>query len=338
MPSKIRIGLVGTGLIARRAHLPALCADPDTEVVALASGRADSARSAAAEFKVPQVYETWEELVADPTVDAVDVCTINSLHAPIAIAAAQAGKHVLVEKPMAVSLEQADAMVAAAESAGTVLMVAHNLRFIPLFAELQRIVAEGTLGRVLSARASFMHAGPDEAWGASSDWFWREEAAGGGALLDLGIHMIDLLRWTVGREVTEVSALTARLEKPTFAEDNAFLLMRFEGDVIAGLQTSWTARPFPDTQMVIQGEKGRAVLGQSSKEPLVVYLAGAGGVNKVVPDLPEKSAFINPYVHFIRVIQGGERPLVDGREGRASLAVAIAAYESARLGQVIRLA
>lgn len=182
-----------------------------------------------------------------------------------------------------------------------------------------------------------MHAGPDESWGATSDWFWREETAGGGALLDLGVHMIDLLRWVVGRPVREVSAMVSRIEKPTFAEDNAIVLMRLDGNVLASVQTSWTARPFPDNQVTIQGENGRVIVGRSPSEPLAIYLRGASGVEKQTPTIPESSRHGNPYAHFVDAVLHRTPPLIDGREGRATLAVALAAYQSAKTGRVVSL-
>jgi predicted dehydrogenase len=302
------------------------------------SGHRAHAESAARDFGAERVLASWEEAVADPGIDAIDICTPNALHAPIAIAAARAGKHVIVEKPMATSLAEADAMVRAAREAGITLMVAHNLRFAPIFQVIERGMRDGVVGRPFTARGMFMHAGPDEFWGATSDWFWQEDSAGGGSLLDMGIHMIDLLRWMIGRPVVEVSAMTSRAVKPTFADDNAFVLMRFEGDVLASVQSSWSARPIPDRQIAIYGEKGNIMMGRSAAEPLAFHLQTDGDPATVIPDIPASSPIGDPFVHFVRSIQQGVEPLVTGEEGRTSLAIALAAYESARSGHVVSLA
>jgi UDP-N-acetylglucosamine 3-dehydrogenase len=334
-----RIGVIGCGLIARRTHLPAYAASADADLVAVCSGRRASAESAAAEFGVRRVHDDWRALIADPEIDAVDICAPNALHAPIAIAASQAGKHVLVEKPMALSLAEADAMIAAARAAERVLMVAHNLRYQPVYEAIKRIVADGLIGRPLAARGVFMHAGPDEFWGATSDWFWQEQAAGGGALLDMGIHMIDLLRWFIDEPVVEVEAMTARLAKPTFADDNAFVLLRFAGGAIASMQASWTARPFPDREVVIHGERGHVALGRAQGEPPALHVQDGGPetARKVDIALPAVSALVNPFVHFLRVVREGIPPLTSGEEGRATLAVTLAAYEAARSGCKVAL-
>ena len=334
---RVQVAVIGCGLIAQRSHLPAYVATSEAELAAVVSGHRETAEAVAREFGNPHVFDSWQEAVDAPDIDAIDICTPNALHASIAIAAARAGKHVLVEKPMATSLQDADAMVAAAREAGVVLMVAHNLRFVPIYQAMQKAIAEGAIGRPLSARGVFMHAGPDEFWGATSDWFWEQGQAGGGSLLDMGIHMIDLLRWMIGRPVREVSAMTARVLKPTFADDNAIVLMRFEGDILASVQSSWSARPFPDRQITIHGELGHIAMGRSAEEPLVINLQEGEGSRKVIPAILPASTVGDPFVNFVRSIRDGVEPFVNGEDGRASLAVALAGYESAESGRVVRL-
>jgi len=333
----VRVAVIGCGLVARRSHLPVYVAASEAELVAVVSGHRNTAEKAAREFGNPRVLSTWEEAIAASDIDAIDVCTPNALHARIAIAAAEAGKHVIVEKPMATTMKDADDMVAAARRAGVVLMVAHNLRFVPVYQAMHDAVAHGVIGRPFSARGVFMHAGPDEFWGATGDWFWKKDPAGGGALLDMGIHMVDLLRWIIGRPVRDVMAMTSRVLKPTFADDNAFVLMRFEGDVLASVQSSWSARPFPDRQITIHGELGHIAMGRSAEEPLVVYLRDGEGSARIVPDIPATSPLGDPFVHFVRCIQGGVEPLVTGEEGRASLEVVLAAYRAAESGRLVSL-
>jgi predicted dehydrogenase len=335
MTRPVRVAVVGAGLVAQRSHLPAYVAAEEAELAAIVSGREETARQVAAQFGNPPVLRSWEEAVADPEIDAIDICAPNYLHAPIAIAAARAGKHVLVEKPMALSVAEADAMIAAAREAGALLMVAHNLRYVPIYEAIKRVVSEGTIGRPLAARGVFMHAGPDEFWGATSDWFWDAQRAGGGALLDMGIHMIDLVRWFVDRPVLDVSAMMSRSLKPTPFDDNAIALLRFEGDVIASVQASWAARPFPDRQVTIHGELGHLAMNAAAPEPLVVHVLGGENGRKILPEIARRGERGNPFVHFARVIQGQEAPLTTGEEGRASLAVALAAYEAARTGRTV---
>ena len=328
----LRIGVVGAGLIARRAHLPAYAADPLADLSGVCSGHRANAEAAAREFGVRRVYGSWEEMVADPGIEAIDICAINSLHAPVAIAALHAGKHVLVEKPMALTLAEADAMLTAAHRAERVLMVAHNLRYEPVFETAKRLLNEGVIGAVRAIRGTFMHAGPDESWGATSAWFWQEEEAGGGALIDLGVHTIDLIRWLMaGDPVTEVEAMTARLEKPTFADDNAIVLLRFGSGVLGSVQASWTARPVPEVNLVVHGGRGRLWIERGTSRPIVLHVAKeGGGFERLTPELPAAGALGNPFSHFVRVVREGVAPRSSGQDGRNTLAVTLAAYEAAR--------
>jgi predicted dehydrogenase len=324
-------------LIAQRAHLPGYAACDEAEVVALASGSLDRAREVAAEAGISTIYERWQDLVADPAVEAVDICAPNHLHAVMAVAAANGGKHVLVEKPMALSLPEADAMIEAARAAGVLLMVSHNLRFVPIYAEVKRIIASGEIGRPLAGRGVFMHAGPDEFWGAESEWFW-DERAGGGSLLDMGVHMIDLMRWYFDERVVEVTAMTSRLVKPTPFDDNAVVVMRFAGGALASVQSSWTARPEPDRQVTIHGEDGHVAMGRTQAEPLFVHVRDETGTRRYAPAIPASTAARSPFAHFANCIRSGERPLIDGEEGRRTLAVTLAAYESASAGRAVKIA
>jgi UDP-N-acetylglucosamine 3-dehydrogenase len=328
----LRIGVVGAGLIARRAHLPAFAADPLADLAGICSGHRANAQSAAAEFGVRRVYGSWEELVADPGIEAIDICATSALHGPVAIAALHAGKHVLVEKPMALTLDEADAMLAAARRAERVLMVAHNFRYEPLFEAAKEIVSAGTIGAVRAIRGSFMHAGPEESWGATSDWFWQEEDAGGGALIDLGVHIIDLVRWLMADDpVVEVEAMMTRLEKPTFADDNAIALLRFGSGVVGSVQASWTERPLVELTLVVHGERGRLWIDRGAKRPIVMHLQKeGGGIETLLPELPAQSPLGNPFAHFVRVVREGVAPRSSGQEGRDTLAITLAAYEAAR--------
>lgn len=331
-PSPVRVAVVGCGLIAQRSHFPAYAAAPEAEIAAVVSLNPVEAQNAERNFGAKRSLPSWEAAVADPEIDAIDICTPNYLHAPIAIAAARAGKHVFVEKPMATKLEDANAMVAAARENGVYLTVGHNLRFAPIFQTMRSALQDGVIGRPFAARGVYMHAGPDESWGSTSQWFWDEATAGGGALLDMGIHMIDVMRWIIDRPVLEVSAMLARHLKPTFADDTAFVLMRFQGDLVASVQAAWSARPTSDRELVIHGEDGNIAMGRSSRDPLVYNIRGEGRPTKVVPEVPATVDPDTPYLDFVRAIQQGREPRVTGEDGRDSLAIALAGYESARTG------
>jgi predicted dehydrogenase len=323
----VRLAVVGCGAIARRSHLRAFKKIDGVEVVAFASRSLSSAQAAADEWggEGAVVVDDWRSLLDDDGIDAVDICTPNALHREIAVAFADGGRHVLVEKPMATSVDDADAMVAAAARGGVVLMPAQNVRFAGPFAAAREVVAAGRVGSVVGVRAAFGHSGPQD-WAPDASWFFDPALAGGGALLDLGVHMIDVLRAVLADEVVEVAAMVHR--RPEGVDDVAQLLLRFSGGALGTLHASWAARPAPDHQLTVFGTDGRLHL--DSRTPLT--LAPAVGDPEVVA-LPDRAD--SPFAAFARAVDHGEAPAVTGVDGRAAVAIACAAYASASSGRFV---
>jgi UDP-N-acetylglucosamine 3-dehydrogenase len=322
----LRVALVGCGAIARRAHLPAFkAAGPDTvDVVAFASRTRSSAEAAALEWGSGRVEDDWRRLIDSPDIDAVDICTPNRYHAEVAIAAAGAGKHVLVEKPMACSVAEADAMIDAAAAGRVMLSVAHNLRDAPPFFTARRLVASGALGTVVGFRAAFGHAGP-HGWAPEAGWFYDPDESGGGALIDLGIHVADLIRFVLADEATEVSAMVTMLTPGI--DLAAQVLLRMAGGAIGTFHASWAARPGPDHQLTVFGAD--ATMHLDRRSPLSVLRPGAK---------PETITLDGPpadvYAAFARACLAGGPAPVTAEDGRAALAVIEAAYRSARSGHI----
>lgn len=322
----LRVGLIGCGAVARRFHLPALKAVDGVDVVAFASRSQGSAEAAAAEWGGGKTTTDWREILAD--VDAVDICTPNGLHAEQAVAAAEAGKHVLVEKPMARTVSEADAMIAASEQAGVVLQVAHNVRYAAPFVAAR--LAAPRIGELVGFRAAFGHSGPQD-WAPDSDWFFDPGIAGGGVLLDLGIHVMDLLRFVTGDEVVEVGAMTRETSR---VEDSAQVILRLRGGAVGSVHASWVARPAPDHQLTLFGTEGLLHLDGRTA---LTFRPATGDEERV--ELPD--GLSNPYADFVRTI-AGERvddpvPAPTDADGRAALAIVCGAYEAARSGTVVRL-
>lgn len=316
----VRLGIVGCGAAARRLHLPGFRA-AGADLVAFASRTRASAEEAAAWWGSGEVADDWRALVAMPDLDGVVVCTPNALHAPVAIAAAEAGHNVLVEKPIAPSLADADAMIAAAERAGVILSVAHNAR-VP-FAAMRDAVPR--VGRVVAVRAWLTTPGP-AAWAPGSDWFFDEDAAGGGALLDLGVHVADLVRATTGLEVATVAAIT---EPPgATIDDAAHVLLSFEGGATGSIHVAWNA-PMPDHGLTIVGTD--AVLHADARTAPSLLEPGRD------PAPLSETPGVDPYAAFVRAIEAGGSPEVTGRDGRAALAIVRAAYDAASTGQTVKV-
>jgi predicted dehydrogenase len=201
---RLRVGVIGAGIGAY--HLKGYADIPEVERAALAGLDDDRVRRVAAEYGVPKTYREYEELLADEGIDAVSVCLPNFLHAPVAIAALQAGKHVLVEKPLARTSEEARAMIAAAEASGKVLMTGFNRRYRGDVQWIKQYIAAGALGKIYYAKAFWMRRAGIPNLGS---WFVSKAQSGGGPLIDLGVHVLDIALHLLGEpEVKTVSAST----------------------------------------------------------------------------------------------------------------------------------
>jgi len=312
----INVAVIGCGAIAQRAHIPGLLA-AGARVGVVASRSAASAQAAAAFAGGADVVEDWQAAVGRADVDAVAICTPNHLHEPIAVAAAMAGKHVLVEKPMATTLAAADRMITAAATAGVVLMPAHNVRFAPPFVAAAAAVARGDIGEVTGVRAAFGHGGPQQ-WAPEATWFRDPAQAGGGALLDLGVHVADLLRAVVHDDAIAVSAL---VHHDGVIDDDAQVMLRFAGGAIGTFHASWIAPSGPDHQLTVIGTEG--TLHLDTRTPLTL-LSRDGSTSRVA--LPHTVS--NPFEQLVRAV-AGEPVELTAADGRASLAIVLAAYAAA---------
>jgi predicted dehydrogenase len=320
--------MLGCGAIARRSHIPAFRNCEAVDLVAFASRTLASAEAAAGEWGGGDVTSDWRSVIGRDDVDAIDICSPNAFHREQAIAAAKDGKHVLVEKPMATKPSEADEMIAAAQAAGVVLHVAHNMRYIPALIAARDAVPR--LGEILAVRTAFGHAGP-RAWAPDATWFFDTKLSGGGALIDLGIHAIDFVRYVTGLDVTEVSAMTSGAED---AEDAAQVLFRFDNGSTGVLHASWVARPAPDFALMVFGTEGTLRV-DAGRPP---SLRTASGEKE---DLELPTVETNVCSDFVRAINGDAFPgpavPATGEEGRAAVAIVAAAYESARTGRTVAL-
>jgi UDP-N-acetylglucosamine 3-dehydrogenase len=322
----VKLALIGCGSIARRSHLPAFKKLEGVEVVALASRSLTSAEAAAEECGGGNVYDDWRK-VLDLDIDAVDICSPNANHVDQAVAAAEAGKHVLVEKPMACTLDEANDMLEAAKDSAIVMHVAHNLRYVPTLVAARDNVPR--VGNIVAVRAAFGHSGP-RGWAPDATWFFDKELSGGGALIDLGIHAIDFVRFVTGLEATHVNAMTFGNES---VEDAAQLTIRFETGAIGSVHASWVARPAPDFGLTIFGTDG--TLHLDARTPLTFRAADG---EKIEIELPE--AVSSPYEDFVLAASGGTprgNPAT-AEDGRAAVAIVSAAYEAAATGSTVEVA
>jgi len=334
MGAELKIGLVGCGAHAGSHVRGLLGARDSVAVTAVCDLDPERAALRGAELAAARVYADYEAFLGEADVDGVLLCLPHRTHAPATIAAARAGKHVLVEKPITTSLADANAMIEAADSAGVTLMVAHNQRFFPEHQRVRALLDEGAIGTIYCARADHNQ----EFLPPGSHWIRRREEAGGGATMGYGVHRIDLLRWLVG-EIAQVAHFqhAAPDRRSGFeGETSAVTIFTFANGAIGEMAINWTARRPPWMDMLyLYGDQGSihnvGGLFVDSRR----HSGALDGVVKV--DVPDADPFAEQIRHFAACVLNGTEPLTSGADARKTLEVCLAAYESARTGQVIRL-
>ncbi|QDP41651.1 Gfo/Idh/MocA family protein [Radiobacillus deserti] len=329
---KLKVGVVGCGSIANHRHLPEYQNNPAVEIVAVCDIVEERAKTTAELFGAANYYTDYQELIQNNDVDMISVCTPNYLHAPVSIAALNAGKHVLCEKPMATSEAEAKDMIAASEKSGKKLMIGHNQRFVPSHQKAKELIANGELGRIYSFRTAFGHGGP-EGWSADGkkSWFFKKEEAFIGALGDLGVHKADLLRYILGEEVKEVASFVeGNAKQNSTVDDNAVALLRTESGIIGTLAASWAYVSSEDNSTVIYGEHGIMRLEEDPVYSMIIQYKDGSTVNYQLGQIQTNENQSNSGVidHFVSSVQNDEQPLITGEEGWKSLQVIIAALEA----------
>lgn len=337
MRAEVGFGIVGAGMVARY-HAQAIAQAAGARLVAVC--RADSSRAAeaAAELGVP-CESSLEALLERPDIDAVCLCSPSGLHAEQALAAARAGKHVLVEKPMALSLADADAMIDACREAGVRLGVAFQRRTERAGRELHDAIRAGELGELVLATVSVPYFRPP-AYYDSAPWRGTWSLDGGGALMNQGIHLVDLLLWLVGGEAEVVGASGRAAIHQIEVEDCVVAALRFSGGARGTLIATTAAAPGFPHRVEIYGTRGGAqiegdvVVRWEGLRPRVeprspaVVAAGSGAS----PSGIGHAGHTHLVEDFVAAVREGRGPLVDGAEGRRSLALVLAVYAAAGLG------
>lgn len=329
--SKVRVAVIGCGSISKHRHIPEYAANPNVELIAfcdLVSERAEHY----ANLHGGKAYTNYKEMLQAEKPDAVSVNLPNVLHAPVSIDVANAGAHVLVEKPMATNYEEGLAMIEAAKKNGVYLMVGHNQRLMPPHVKAKEILKTGKMGKVLTFRTSFGHPGPEN-WSIDGrgSWFFRKEEAIMGAMGDLGVHKSDLIRWLLDDEVEEVAAFVGTVHKEgTECDDNSTCLLRMKSGAIGTLVASWTYYKGQDNSTVLWCENGAMHIGTHPEDQVIVELRD-GSVEKYkvgAMATNEKQVASGVIDAFINSIVTNTPPSISGEEGLKSLNVILAAFES----------
>jgi len=325
-------GLIGASDIADTRMIPAINAQPDARVVAVVSASGERARQLAAAHAIRNAYDTLEALLADPAVDAVYISSTNDHHLVQALAAARAGKHVLCEKPLALTLADARLMVDSCHEAGVVIGTNHHLRNAASIRTLQRLVADGVIGTPLAARVFHAVYLPPRLQG----WRLTDPAAGGGVIFDITVHDADTLRFVLGSEVLEATALSATQGLASGALEDAVMgVLRLENGVLAQFHDAFTIA-HARTGMELHGTAGSLyATGVMTQEPVgQIILRRDGREEQVAIEAPE-DLYVRSVRLFDAAIRGDGQPSATGEDGIRSLAVALAVRESAATGRVV---
>jgi 1,5-anhydro-D-fructose reductase (1,5-anhydro-D-mannitol-forming) len=330
----LRWGLIGASTIGREWMVPAIGAQPDSMVAAVASSSPERARRYADELGIPNAFTSVADLLAEPTIDAIYISTTNEWHEPQALAAVAAGKHVLCEKPLALSLDSARRMVAAAASAGVALGTNHHLRNAATHRKMRELIQTGAIGRPLAARVFHAVYLPPHL----QSWRVDRPEAGGGVILDITVHDADTLRFALGDEVAEVTAMTANQGMGRAGLEDAVMgVMRFRNGVIAQFHDAFTA-PHAPTGFEVHGTEGslfgREVMAQ---QPMGTVSMRRQGSEEEVP-VDHENLYERSVRCFNAAIRGESEPAATGEDGVQSLAVALAVREAAETSQTVRIA
>ena len=262
----LNIGIIGCGTIARVRHAPEYSRNPDCRLTAFADAVPGRAAELASLYRA-DAFEDYRALLRRSDIDAVSLCSANQTHAVIAREALLSGKHVLCEKPMALTVEDAEMLCKTSKETGRLLIPAHNQRLFPAHQEAMKILRTGRMGRVISFTASFRHGGP-ESWSIDSQggcWFFSK-AAGCGVLSDLAVHKIDLINALLGEPITVVVSDLSTLDKkdasgtPIEVCDHASLLCRTEGGVHGVIMASWCNYGQEENSVSLYCENGRMLI------------------------------------------------------------------------------
>ncbi len=343
MAVRVRVGLIGAGFIAD-IHAHAFKHHvQNAEVIAVASKTPGKAARFAAEREIPHAFEDYRVLLERDDIDLVTVAIPNDLHCQAVCDAAEAGKHVVCEKPLCRTLAEADRMIETCARYSRFLFYAEELLFAPKYVRAKRLVEEGALGRPFLVKQLEEHDGPHESW------FWDVNRSGGGVLLDMGCHSIEYARWVLGKPpVKSVSATMGTYVhgEKTQGEDHSIVIVEYEGGMIGLAENSWTKGGGVDDRAEIYGTEGHTRADLLHGNALRTYSrtgygyaveksGGTVGWSSTMYEEVWNYGFPQEMQHFVNCVRGEEKPMETGEDGREVLKIILAAYQSAGEGRKI---
>lgn len=340
----MRAGIIGCGSIARQRHAYEYSLNDKVEIAGFYDAVPSRAEDLSSLFG-GRVYGTLDELLDDEKVDVVSVCVANAFHADTTIKALEKGKHVLCEKPMAVTFEDCVRMVETAERTGRRLCIGQNQRLTPAHRKAKEIIASGSMGRVLTFQSMFCHGGP-ESWSVDKSrntWFFKRSAAAFGSMADLGIHKIDLIKYLVGDEYDKAYSRMCTIDKtfedgtPIEVDDNSVEILTFRNGAFGTVTTSWTSygTEFNQTNIFLTG--GVLKLYSDPEYSLIVVHSDGKeekfALDRIQQNGDEQMASSGVIDEFVGSVLEGRPSILDASDIIGSMKAVFACQRSAESGR-----
>ncbi|MHA1569495.1 MAG: Gfo/Idh/MocA family protein [Alphaproteobacteria bacterium] len=329
----IRVGICGAGQIVPN-HCAAIARTDGVELAAISSRTRQSAKKMARKYKVKNAYDDHRRLIESPEIEAVIVCAPNYQHYELTMRALDAGKHVMVEKPLAMNVAQGEKMVAAAKKAGLHLLYAENLPLAPKFARLIAMAQDGDFGEIYMVRQVERHAGP------YSPWFFEKKTAGGGALMDLGCHSISVVREILNKEKVKKVSAVSRTYRHTQGDVEDFIIvqMAYVGGAVGVVESNWCHLGGMDSVTEVFGDKGNGYADLFYGSGLKMYAekedrgrhARLRGWRTAQYDPVYENGYLAQIEGMAQTLAHDAPPLQSGDDGLAVLKIMMAAYCSAK--------
>ena len=340
------IGIIGCGKIAQVRHIPEYADHPEAKLLGFYDINQQRAAALAEQYG-GTAYATVEELLKNPEIQAVSICAANFAHAELTIAALNAGKDVLCEKPMAITLPECEAMVEAADKNGKFLMIGHNQRLAKAHSMARSLITDGLIGDIITFRTTFGHGGP-ETWSVDpglNTWFFDKNRAAMGAMADLGIHKTDLIQYLTGQQVVRTTARVTTLDKRDAqgnlisVDDNAVCIYEMSGGAMGTMTASWTYYGAEDNSTILYGTKGIMRIYDDPAAAIKVILPDGSKISYDVEaiqtnDNQTKSGVIDLWMDSL---VNNREPEISGRSALAAMRAVFASLRSSELGTAMEI-
>lgn len=345
MPGRVKVGIIGSQFEADIHAASFQIMPEEAEVVAVASPTPGHPEALAQRYAIPRVFHDYRKMLDERDIEMVTITAPNSLHAQMTIDAANAGKHVVCEKPLCMTLEEADEMIDVCHRQGVLLLYAEELFFTPKYVQAKRMADEGAFGRVHLVKQSEKHSGPH------AGWFWDVGKSGGGVFMDMGCHGIAFCYWFLNRPAIKDVYCQMNTQVhggKTRGEDESLCILTFEGGAVGLVENSWTRLGGMDDRVEVFGSAGLTYANLHMGNALPTY--SDAGYGYAVEKAPSTKGWTYPVYeelwnygfpqemrHFARCVRGKDSPMATGDDGRIVLEAILAGYRSARMGAKVEL-